>query len=269
MSESDDYDEPEESFDRRVQRRITSTNARPTRAIIRAPRKITNRSGTYSGKGMLTAELLVGFVIILIRIIADFTIDDTTGKLKSNVLHNSGEYGPMPIATGLIGVFFILSFLAASGGKKAKAAVVFGGVVVTALGVKSVPQIGSIATYIGSIGTYQVPAASGTEGSGASSPITPVLLPGTNPIVGTGSLNPAGTQNTATIGTGTAPVQPGTPPGDHRTDASNATCAVNPGGTNVPAGTGTPLVTPLITSPDYGTLLPSYLQPPDWLKGLL
>ena len=37
----------------------------------RAARTITTRSGTYSGKGTLAALLLVGFVIVAIRLVAD------------------------------------------------------------------------------------------------------------------------------------------------------------------------------------------------------
>lgn len=193
-----------------------------------AAAKVTQRSGTYSGKGMLTAELLVGFGIILIRIIGDFTVDDATGKAKSNVLHNSEVYGPFPIAIGLIGVFFILSFLAASGGKKAKFAVVFGGLVVTALGVKSVGEVDKIAKTIGNIGTYQVPPPSGKEGSGASSPNATVTIPGASaPADGSPAPSPAPTGSVSPIplippsifpggpGTGTTPVgtvKPGPPP---------------------------------------------------------
>jgi hypothetical protein len=206
-------------------------NPQPVRAIRNAPRTITQRSGSYSGKGMLTAELLVGFGIVLIRIIGDFTVDTTTGKAKSNVLHNSSVYGPFPIAVGLIGVFFVLSFLAASGGKKAKFAVVFGGLVVTALGVKSIGEIDKIAKTIGNIGTYKVPAPSGKEGSGASSPIAAVNIPGipgspgspgtTNPVGVIGGSGPGGITPTPT-GYSTLPIG----------DLGPGTSSINPGGTN-------------------------------------
>ena len=48
----------------------------------------------YSGKGMLTGLLLIGFVIILIRIVADVEVSGD-GSVKGNVLHPSGEYGPL------------------------------------------------------------------------------------------------------------------------------------------------------------------------------
>jgi hypothetical protein len=155
--------------------------------------------------------------------------------VKTNVLHNSEVYGPFPIAIGLIGVFFVLSFLAASGGKKAKFAVVFGGLVVTALGVKSVGEIDKIAKTIGNIGTYQVPAPTGKEGSGASSPIAAVNVPGssgtTNPVGVIGGSGPGGITPTPT-GTATLPI------GD-----LGGTGTVNPGGTQAP-GTGTATIRP-------------------------
>jgi hypothetical protein len=178
--------------------------------VTKAATKITSRSTTYSGKGMLTAELITCFVIVFIRIVADFSVDSSTGSVTSNVLHSSETYGPFPIAIGLIGVFFILSFLAASGGTKAKLAVIFGGIVTLALGLKSVSEIEKIASELADIGSITVPAASGTESSdlsGASNPNT-----GITSILGSlGTTGTTGTTGTAyPTPTGSAPANPGT-----------------------------------------------------------
>lgn len=216
--------------------------------ITKAASKVTQRKGTYSGKGMLTAELLAGFVIILIRIIADFTVDDSTGTLTSNVLHNSSTYGPFPIAIGLIGVFFVLSFLAASGGNKAKLAVIFGGVVVLALGVKSVSEIDKIAGVIGNIGTYQVPAPSGQESSGASNPNTTVTTPG--PTSSTFGSTPPGTTNIAPTPTGSqSPTTLITNP-----NPTSIFPTITPGSppANINGGPGNPYPTTLTPVPSSG-----------------
>lgn len=135
--------------------------------VYNTARTVTQRSGSYSGKGMLTAELLVAFIIVLIRVVADFSVTGD-GTAKGNVLHPSGQYGPLPIAAGLIGSFFFLSFLAMGGGTRAKVAVIFGGSIVVALGVKSYSEITKIGSVIGNVGSVVVPPASGSEESGAT-----------------------------------------------------------------------------------------------------
>lgn len=204
--------------------------------VTRTANKITQRSGTYSGKGMLTAELLACFGIVFIRIVADFTVDESSGAVTSNVLHNSSTYGPFPIAIGLIGAFFVLSFLAAGGGTKAKIAVIFGGIITLALGLKSIPEIEKIATELADIGSITVPAASGTESSdlsGASNPNAPI----------TGILGTLGT-------TGTTGTYAPTPTG---------TAGPNPGTLFNPAGTATGT-----THPQTGTTVPRLLPTPEF-----
>lgn len=134
----------------------------------RAATAVTQRSGSYSGKGMLTTELLIGFVLVGVRIVADFEVQQD-GTAAGKVLHKQGQYGPLPILAGLIGSFFFLSFLAAAGGTKAKIAVILGGIIITTLGVESFSEITKIAQTLGTVGTVVVPGASGFEGSGASS----------------------------------------------------------------------------------------------------
>lgn len=159
---------------------------------------ITQRSGDYSGRGMLTAELLVAFVIVAIRIVADFSATPVpagsggSGNLvtKGNVLHPRGQYGPFPIAVALVLTFFALSFVAVGGGRRAKVAVILGGTIVLALGMKSVPEIEKITGTIGAIGTITVPKASGTE-SGLIAP-APAAAAGAGTGTGAGAGTPAG-----------------------------------------------------------------------------
>lgn len=137
------------------------------RAPSRAATAVTQRQG-YSGKSMLTAELLAGFVIVGVRVVADYEVNEN-GAARGTVLHPQGQFGPLPILAGLIGSFFLLSFLAAAGGTKAKLAVILGAIIVTTLGVESISEATRIAQTVGTIGTVTVPGASGLESSGAAS----------------------------------------------------------------------------------------------------
>jgi hypothetical protein len=171
----------------------------PRNYVVNTAQKITQRSGSYTGKGMLTAELLVGFLIVLIRIVADF--DSSTGK--GNVLHPQGQYGPMPITAALILTFFMLSLLAMGGGTRAKIAVIFGATVVIALGLNSVTEFQTVSSTIGNIGQITVPAPSGTEGSGASNTSQSLSALG---ILGNQQVTPAPVANgTGPIGSPTNP----------------------------------------------------------------
>lgn len=189
---------------------------------------------------MLTAELLTCFVIVFIRIVADFSVDSSTGSVTTNVLHNADTYGPFPIALGLIGAFFILSFLAASGGTKAKLAVIFGGIITLALGIKSLSEIEKIASELANIGSITVPSPSGIESSdlsGASNPVVPIQT-----ILGSLGANSTGTNSTGTGGGTIAGIQ-GTVPG-----------------VSAPGATG-----PVPPAPGNGTVLPIQPGPPGQL----
>src|SRR5690348_6152618 len=107
-------------------RQVTAGQA--ARAPGRGARAVTQRSGRYSGKHMLTAELIIGVIIVAVRAVADYE-PQADGTVKGKVGHPKGQYGPLPILAGLVVTFFLLSFLAASGGTKAKLAVIAGGIV--------------------------------------------------------------------------------------------------------------------------------------------
>jgi hypothetical protein len=141
-----------------------------------AARAVTQRSGEYSGKGVLTAELMIGFVLVAIKLVAHFEIQED-GSVKGKVVMPQGQYGPIAVLVGLIGVFFFLSLLALGGGTRAKLAVIFGGIVITALGVNTYGDIATIATTFGNIGQVSVPQAAGVlpdifEGTATPGPAT-------------------------------------------------------------------------------------------------
>ena len=179
---------------------VASAPGRAASAITSAP---------YSGKGLLAAELLIGFALVAIRLVADAEVADDGTTVKAKVLHQQGEYGPIPILIGLIITFFVLSFVAAGGGTRAKLAVIFGGIIITALAVNSYSQIQFIAGVFGSIGQISAPAPAGQMGDifgNAGTPGTPPPAKGyaSNPLptapgqpAGTGKL--PGSPNTITI----------------------------------------------------------------------
>ena len=178
-----------EQRESRYQRAQDSRSSGSSWSAGRAATAVTQRSGAYSGKGMLTGLLLLGLLIVLIRIVADFEVSGD-GSAKGNVMHPSGQYGPLPITAGLIGSFFLLSFLAIGGGTRAKIAVILGGCIVLTLGVKSLPEIEKISTTLGAIGSVVVPAPSGTEESGAIVTGTPPAGTSGSTSTGTASLTP-------------------------------------------------------------------------------
>lgn len=163
----DDSDTQIQRANRRQGQRRTGYARQAASVPRRTATTVTQRSGSYSGKGMLTALLLVGFVIVAVRVVADYEVQDG-GGVKGIVIHPPGQLGPLPILAGLIGSFFFLSFLAAAGGTKAKVAVILGAIIITTLGVESISEVTTLAGTIGSIGQIHVPGASGLEGSGAS-----------------------------------------------------------------------------------------------------
>lgn len=130
----------------------------------RVARGVTTRSGTYSGKGTLAALLLVGFVIVAIRLVADAEVADDGTTVKAKVLHPQGELGPIPILAALIATFFVLSFVAIGGGVRAKLAVILAGAIILTLGVRSLNEFKFVASTFGKIGTITAPAPSGQLG---------------------------------------------------------------------------------------------------------
>jgi len=130
----------------------------------RAARTVTQRSGSYSGKGTLAALLLVGFVIVAIRLVADAEVADDGTTVKAKVLHPAGELGPIPILAALIATFFVLSFVAIGGGLRAKLAVIMAGAIILTLGVRSLDEIKFVASTFGKIGAVSAPLPSGQLG---------------------------------------------------------------------------------------------------------
>lgn len=128
--------------------------------------------GRYSARGMLTAELLAGVGLVAIRAVEDYK-PQQDGTLKGTIAHPSGQYGPLPILAGLLVWFFLLSFLAARGGTRAKVAVIAGGVTDLVLAMKSGTEITSVASTFSGFGTAKVPPGDWqTSGSIAGAPLS-------------------------------------------------------------------------------------------------
>lgn len=174
---------------------------RGTRAAAQAPARfataVTQRKGTYTGRGALTGILLAGYGVVLIRIVADYEPQEG-GGVAGKTLHPAGQLGPLPIAVSLTASFFLLSLLAVGGGTRAKVAVILGASIVLVLAMKSTAEINTVASTFGNISKITVPAASGAEGSGAAS---------TSPA--SGSSSGTGSSGTGSSGTPAHPQSPG------------------------------------------------------------
>jgi hypothetical protein len=139
-----------------------------------AARTVTERR-SYSGRHMLTAELLIGILIVAIRAVSDYE-PQADGTVRGKVGHPEGQYGPLPILAGLIVTFFLLSFLAASGGLKAKLAVIAGGIIDLALLLKSGDEFTKVSATWGEFGKAKVPPGDWqTSGTIAGEPVSGTL----------------------------------------------------------------------------------------------
>lgn len=163
---------------RRVTRARAVQGRRRQRAQIRAAGggllgaadRVTHRK-PHTARGMLTAELLAGAGIVAIRVVADY-VPQADGTLKGKIGHPRGQYGPMPILAGLIGTFWLLSFLAARGGTRGKVAVIAGGLIVLVLAMKSSTELTKTSATFSSFGTAKIPpGAWQTSGTPAGEPI--------------------------------------------------------------------------------------------------
>jgi hypothetical protein len=152
----------------RPRRQANVTARQAAQAPGRFAAVVTQRKGTYTGRGALTGILLIGYTIVLIRIVADYEVQED-GTARGNILHPQGQLGPLPIAVSLTTSFFLLSLLAVGGGTRAKLAVILGASIVIVLAMKSMDEINTVASTFGNISKITVPAASGAEGSGAAS----------------------------------------------------------------------------------------------------
>jgi hypothetical protein len=131
---------------RRQAARYRAPRRSSARTPMRTAAKITAAGGSTSG--LLAAELLAGAALVMIRALGDYQLtDEGTARGTLNTPSNGG-YGPFTVLAGLIGSFFALSFLAAGGGKRAKAASAFGALIIVVLMIKSMDEIEIVAKYI-------------------------------------------------------------------------------------------------------------------------
>jgi hypothetical protein len=120
-------------------------------------RKVTQRGNVYGPKHILTAELIIGLVLVLIRLVADYDpVSD--GTVKGKVGHPQGEYGPVPVLAGLIATFWVLSFAVVKGGRWATFGNVSGGLIIIVLAMKSSSEIEKVAGTFGTWGKGTLPA---------------------------------------------------------------------------------------------------------------
>lgn len=157
---------PAAAANRAAERAARQPPAAPgPRGAGRAPYRKSGRAGAFGGgvalgrilpRGqvagptghLLTAQLLTGAVIVAIRALGDYQLTDSgTARGTLNAPGNGG-YGPFTVLGGLIGAFFGLSFLASAGGRKAKAAVAFGFLIIVMLLIKSMNEIEIVAGFI-------------------------------------------------------------------------------------------------------------------------
>jgi hypothetical protein len=136
---------------------------------------------------MLTAELIAGILIVAVRAVADYE-PQADGTLQGKIGHPKGQYGPLPVLAGLIISFFLLSFLAAGGGLKAKLAVIFGATIDLALLMKSSAEFEKVTATFGTFGKAKLPPGSWqTSGTAAGAPISGTLPAPSGGGGGTGS----------------------------------------------------------------------------------
>jgi hypothetical protein len=132
------------------------------------------RQGAQAVAGRGGAGLMAAFMfavaIVALRALADYVPKDS-GTSAGTEQPPSGQLGPLGILAGLIGTFFILSFLAAGGGARAKAAGVAGLIIDVVLLLNSLPELEVLSGHLASL-KPGVPAASasgaGSTGVGAT-----------------------------------------------------------------------------------------------------
>lgn len=161
-------------------RRGEATRKRAERGYRAAGRgaKAVTRRGPVGAKHVLTAELIIGMIIVLVRVVADYE-PQSDGTVKGKVGHPKGQYGPLPITAGLITTFFFLSFFVAKGGRWASTANAFGALIIVVLGMKSIDEVKTVTKTFPGWGTGVVPAGKwDTEGTPAGEPVQGSLVPG-------------------------------------------------------------------------------------------
>jgi hypothetical protein len=144
------------------------------RGIGRGAAAVTTRK-KYTATQLLTAELLAGAGIVALRTVGDY-VPQQDGTLKGVIAHPQGQLGPLPTLAGLIGTFFLLSFLAARGGTRAKVAVIAGGIVILVLAMHSTDEFKTVADTFSHFGHARVPpGAWQTSGNIAGAPVSGTL----------------------------------------------------------------------------------------------
>ena len=140
---------PPKSTKRQRAARAARSTRRAHDAAWFAAGRITGRTGSQPGTShLLAAELLAGAAIVAVRALGDYQLTDEGTQRGTLNTPGNGGYGPFTVLAGLVASFFALSFLAAGGGKRAKAATAFGALIIVVLMIKSMDEIQIVGNYI-------------------------------------------------------------------------------------------------------------------------
>lgn len=214
---------------RTVKRQQHSDRRQARRSLTRGTRRTARRSRDFvtvrHGAGaVLGIEYLIFLWLILIRAVVHYTpgstklsssgdtLTVTKGKVsppanqtgKAGTILAKNQLGPLPVFAGGTGVFFVLSFLVAHGGKAASWANAFGALLLVTLALKSLPEINTIAQWFEST----TKAAEGKDEGGYSYKQSLTQASGTVPAApgsSSSSKKPKGTPK--------KPLNPGDAPG--------------------------------------------------------
>jgi hypothetical protein len=149
--------------------------------------------------------------------------------VKGVVETPKGTQTPLVIFAGGTAAFFVLSFLVARGGKPALVANAFGGLMVVALAVNSVPEIEILSKWFEAASDKAVPVTK-----------TTAKAPTNISLADYATANAGGVNPTPVYGTATPVEIVGIQPGGGAVSTGGAPSAptgVNPGGTMIPGGT--------------------------------
>lgn len=114
---------------------------------------------------VLMGEMVVAFVIIGIRAVADYV---PAGSAPGTESPKKGA-SPIVLIVSTLAVYFVLSFLATRGGNAARVASAFGLLTIIALMINSAGELSQVAGWIENIGTNNA----AQKGSSSSSPQLP------------------------------------------------------------------------------------------------
>lgn len=121
---------------------------------------------------VLMGEMIVAFVIIGIRAIADYV--PASDQHSPGTEQSAKGASPIILITATLGVFFVLSFLATRGGYAAKTSAAFGLLMIVALMINSEAELSQVAGWIKNIGSNNTSQATPQTSTGNADNSPPV-----------------------------------------------------------------------------------------------